>query len=123
MRYPIERVRPLAEDEVDRAGMEVQQCMELAATNRPRAWPREASLARKGRGGCVQYAVLRVRGAEYRKPGKPGRGRMREWLSWWSTTLPRSGPRVRVPSRALIFCLGKSRVIGIVGNSFFVYIK
>ena len=26
---------------------------------------------------------------------------MREWLSWWSTTLPRSGPRVRVPSRAL----------------------
>ena len=27
---------------------------------------------------------------------------MREWLSWWSTTLPRSGPRVRVPSRALI---------------------
>ncbi len=28
--------------------------------------------------------------------------RKREWLSWWSTTLPRSGPRVRVPSRALI---------------------
>ncbi len=28
--------------------------------------------------------------------------KMREWLSWWSTTLPRSGPRVRVPSRALI---------------------
>ena len=26
---------------------------------------------------------------------------MRKWLSWWSTTLPRSGPRVRVPSRAL----------------------
>ena len=26
----------------------------------------------------------------------------REWLSWWSTTLPRSGPRVRVPSRALL---------------------
>ena len=26
---------------------------------------------------------------------------MREWLSWWSTTLPRSGSRVRVPSRAL----------------------
>ena len=26
---------------------------------------------------------------------------MREWLSWWSTTLPRAGPRVRVPSRAL----------------------
>src|SRR5699024_1277689 len=25
---------------------------------------------------------------------------MREWLSWWSTTLPRSGSRVRVPSRA-----------------------
>ena len=28
--------------------------------------------------------------------------RKREWLSWWSTTLPRSGPRVRVPSRALV---------------------
>ena len=27
---------------------------------------------------------------------------MREWLSWWSTTLPRSGSRVRVPSRALL---------------------
>ena len=25
----------------------------------------------------------------------------REWLSWWSTTLPRLGSRVRVPSRAL----------------------
>ncbi len=25
---------------------------------------------------------------------------MREWLSWWSTTLPRWGSRVRVPSRA-----------------------
>ena len=28
---------------------------------------------------------------------------MREWLSWWSTTLPRSGSRVRVPSRAFLF--------------------
>lgn len=28
--------------------------------------------------------------------------KMREWLSWWSTTLPRSGSRVRVPSRALL---------------------
>ena len=27
---------------------------------------------------------------------------MREWLCWWSTTLPRSGSRVRVPSRALL---------------------
>ena len=27
---------------------------------------------------------------------------LREWLSWWSTTLPRSGSRVRVPSRALV---------------------
>ena len=27
---------------------------------------------------------------------------MREWLSWWSATLPRSGSRVRVPSRALV---------------------
>ena len=31
----------------------------------------------------------------------PTQQSMREWLSWWSTTLPRSGPRVRVPSRAL----------------------
>ena len=31
---------------------------------------------------------------------------MREWLSWWSTTLPRSGPRVRVPSRALLLRTG-----------------
>ena len=28
---------------------------------------------------------------------------MREWLSWWSATLPRSRPRVRVPSRALFY--------------------
>ena len=28
----------------------------------------------------------------------------REWLSWWSTTLPRSGSRVRVPSRAFFIC-------------------
>ena len=27
---------------------------------------------------------------------------MREWLSWWSTTLPRLGSRVRVPSRAFL---------------------
>ena len=27
---------------------------------------------------------------------------MREWLSWWSATLPRSRPRVRVPSRAFL---------------------
>ena len=31
---------------------------------------------------------------------------MREWLSWWSTTLPRSGSRVRVPSRALFYFKG-----------------
>ncbi len=28
---------------------------------------------------------------------------MREWLSWWSAALPRSRPRVRVPSRALSY--------------------
>ena len=28
---------------------------------------------------------------------------MREWLSWWSTTLPRSGSRVRVLLRELRF--------------------
>ena len=41
---------------------------------------------------------------------------LREWLSWWSTTLPRSGSRVRVPSRAL---MNKNSFIdenGIVGS-------
>ena len=32
---------------------------------------------------------------------------MREWLSWWSTTLPRWGSRVRVPSRALLILIRK----------------
>ena len=36
MRYP----RPLGEDEVDRAGVEVRQRMELTATNRSYAYPR-----------------------------------------------------------------------------------
>lgn len=40
MRYPIlSEVNPLEDDEVDRAEVEVQQCMELTATNRSRAWP------------------------------------------------------------------------------------
>ena len=37
MSYPIERVNPLEDDEVDRAEVEVQQCMELTVTNRSRA--------------------------------------------------------------------------------------
>ena len=41
---------------------------------------------------------------------------MREWLSWWSTTLPRSGPRVRVPSRALLLMMGN---FGLQGFPFF----
>ena len=40
---------------------------------------------------------------------------MREWLSWWSTTLPRSGSRVRVPSRALLEVFFKA--------SFLLYVK
>ena len=40
MRYPIVRVRPLEEYEVDRAGVGVQRCMELTVTNRSRACPR-----------------------------------------------------------------------------------
>ena len=40
---------------------------------------------------------------------------MREWLSWWSATLPRSRPRVRVPSRAL----EKRRISRKTGSSFF----
>ena len=41
---------------------------------------------------------------------------MREWLSWWSTTLPRSGSRVRVPSRALLLMMGN---FGLQGFPFF----
>ena len=41
MRYPIHKeVRPLREDQVDRAEVEVQQCMELTVTNRSRALPK-----------------------------------------------------------------------------------
>ena len=36
----------------------------------------------------------------------------REWLSWWSTTLPRSGSRVRVPSRALHMKRGSRFLVG-----------
>ena len=40
MRYPIRKeVNPLEDDEVDRAEVEVQQCMELTNTNRSRAYP------------------------------------------------------------------------------------
>ena len=40
MRYPIlKEVRPLEDDEVDRAEVEVQQCTELTVTNRSRAYP------------------------------------------------------------------------------------
>ena len=55
--------------------------------------------------------ILRVYGGEGKtEKGEPAsffwkeeekRENMREWLSWWSTTLPRLGSRVRVPSRAL----------------------
>ena len=37
MSSPIARVNPLEDDEVDRAEVEVQQCMELTVTNRTRA--------------------------------------------------------------------------------------
>lgn len=58
---------------------------------------------------------------------------MREWLSWWSTTLPRSGPRVRVPSRALInkkysneyflfFCPQYSKLHNLCSGSLFYYL-
>ena len=43
---------------------------------------------------------------------------MREWLSWWSATLPRSRPRVRVPSRALV-----CTEIGIRLDAYFLYKK
>ena len=40
MRYPIHKeVRPLRDDQVDRAEVEVQQCMELTVTNRSQAYP------------------------------------------------------------------------------------
>ena len=40
MRYPIAGVRPLEDDEVDRAEVDVQSCLELTVTNRSRAYPR-----------------------------------------------------------------------------------
>ncbi len=62
------------------------------------------AFAREGQGdhrvpaGCRCTAVIaRIGRRAFLKVRKD----MREWLSWWSTTLPRSGPRVRVPSRAL----------------------
>ena len=42
---------------------------------------------------------------------------MREWLSWWSATLPRSRPRVRVPSRALEKVKGRYESIGLFAFS------
>ena len=42
---------------------------------------------------------------------------MREWLSWWSTTLPRSGSRVRVPSRALAMKIAYAAVAQSVEHS------
>ena len=44
---------------------------------------------------------------------------MREWLSWWSTTLPRSGSRVRVPSRAL----NEAKTFSYEGFRFFLVSK
>ena len=36
---PTKVVRPLGDDEVDRPGVEAQQCVELTGTNRSRAYP------------------------------------------------------------------------------------
>ena len=66
MRYPIARVRPLEDDEVDRAEVEVQQCTELTVTNRSRAYPERLF---KGFGSSVcgfEGIVLQ----------------MARWLSW-----------------------------------------
>ena len=43
MRYPIARIRPLEDDEVDRAEVEVQQCIKLTVTNRSKVWSTCAS--------------------------------------------------------------------------------
>ena len=59
MRYP----RPLGEDEVDRAGVEVRQRMELTATNRSYAYPETEGHGRMGKeadAGKFLYVVLRV---------------------------------------------------------------
>ena len=56
---------------------------------------------------------------------------MREWLSWWSATLPRSRPRVRVPSRAFFmqrdirldisfFCVWEAAVFSICCMQYFL---
>ena len=65
MRYPIARVRPLEDDEVDRAEVEAQQCVQLTVTNRSRAYP-------KGLGSGSGLAGSRWRNvyipeADYRK--------------------------------------------------------
>ena len=45
-------------DRVDRAEVEVQQCMELTVTNRSRAYPERSSEDSKVDG--VQYVILKV---------------------------------------------------------------
>ena len=58
MRYPIHKeVRPLRDDQVDRAEVEVQQCMELTVTNRSRACPSKVIGRMKK---YFLYAVLKV---------------------------------------------------------------
>ena len=45
MRFPIlYGVRPLVDHKVDRPDVEVQQCMQLTGTNRPRAWSKQRTL-------------------------------------------------------------------------------
>ena len=58
MRYP----RPLGEDEVDRAGVEVRQRMELTATNRSYAYPETEGQewGRKADAKKFLYVVFRV---------------------------------------------------------------
>ena len=48
---------------------------------------------------------------------------MREWLSWWSTTLPRSGSRVRVPSRALFIPIKVVETLMIAAFHLFIFLQ
>ena len=61
MRYPIARVRPLEDDEVDRLGVEAQQCVELTNTNRSRAYPKDIQASFS----YTSYSVFRVYSMEY----------------------------------------------------------
>ena len=63
-------------------------------------------------GKGIEYEELFASEVAGSNPVTPILTNMREWLSWWSATLPRSRPRVRVPSRALFYYCGSFDLSG-----------